>query len=249
MGKYNVPALEKAIQILDLISSSSEEYSVTEICKELDLPKATVFTTMSTLEYYNLVQKDHAGKFNIGPKMFQFGMAYTSNHSIIDLAKPFMNKLKDETDFTVHLGILHENKIMYIAKEEPDNFIKFSTYPGLRTEVHLSGLGKAIASFLNENELKQIIKSEGMIQATPNTITSLKDFKANIQNVHENGYAIEDEEGEIGVRCIAAPIINARYNTPTAISIAAHTSQLLEEDYEKVGKLVWQTAQEIARNI
>lgn len=249
MGKYNVPALEKAIHILDLISSSNEKFSVTEICAKLDLPKATVFTTMSTLEYYNLVQKDNAGKFHVGPKMFQFGMAYASNHGIVELAKPFMIKLKDKTGFTVHMGILHENQIMYIAKEEPDNFIKFSTYPGLKTGVHLSGLGKAIAAFLNEKEIEQIIKSEGIEKATPNTITSLEEFKESLKIVRDNGYAIEDQEGEIGVRCIAAPIVNARYNTPTAISITAHTSQLLEEDYAEIGELVRQSAQEIARNI
>ncbi|MGM8364290.1 IclR family transcriptional regulator [Virgibacillus sp. W0181] len=249
MGRYNVPALERAINILDLISNSKERYSVTEICSKLDLPKATVFTTMSTLEHYNLVQKDQVGKFQIGPKMFQLGMNYTSNNSIVDLAKPYMKKLMEKTGFTVHLGVLHEDHIMYIAKEEPDNFIKFSTYPGLKTEVHLSGLGKAISAFLGEEELDQIIKNVGLKGVTSKTITSAKQFKDSLEVVRKDGFAIEDEEGEIGVRCVAAPIINTRYITPTAISITAHSSQLLNDQFAEMGELVRYTAQEIARNI
>jgi len=249
VGKYNVPALERAINILDLISKSKEKFTVTEICNELDLPKATVFTTMSTLEYYNMVQKDKAGRFQIGPKMFQIGMTYASDHSIIELARPYMRKLMEKTGFTVHLGILHENHIMYIAKEEPDQFIKFSTYPGLKAEVHLTGLGKAIAAYLSEEELNHIFDEVGMKEATPNTITNYKRFKESLEDVRKNGYAIEDEEGEIGVRCIAAPLINARYVTPTAVSITAHSSQLTKDQFEEIGDLVRSTAEEISRNI
>lgn len=244
-----MPALEKAISILELISNSNEKFTLTEICENLELPKATVFTTMSTLEYYHMVQKDGTGKFQIGPKMFQLGMAYASNNSIVDLSLPFMKKLMEETGFTVHLGILHENQIMYIAKEESDNFIKFSTYPGLKTELHLSGLGKAISAYLSEEELDQIIDKIGLRKATPNTITSANKFKKSLEVVRKNGYAIEDEEGEIGVRCIAAPILNARYFTPTAISITAHSSALSKERYAEIGQFVRETAQEIARNI
>lgn len=249
LGKYNVPALEKAISILDLISNSKEKYTLTEICEKLELPKATVFTTMSTLEYFNIVQKDGTGKFQIGPKMFQLGMAYASDNSIVELAKPYMKELMEKTGYTVHLGVLHENQVMYIAKEEPDNFIKFSTYPGLKTEVHLSGLGKAISAYLSEDELDKIIKNVGLREATPNTITTVNKFKKSLDFVRKNGYAIEDEEDEIGVRCVAAPILNARYITPTAISITAHSSSLSQEQFAEIGELVRDTAQEIARNI
>lgn len=249
MGEYHVPALERTINILKLISGSKDKYTVTDICKELDIPKATVFTTMRTLEYYNMVQKDGNGGFHIGPEMFQLGMAYVSDNSIIELAKPYMKSLMEESGFTVHLGILHENQIMYIAKEEPDSFIKFSTYPGLKTKIHLSGLGKAIAAYLSESELDQIINVNGLVKATPNTITDITKFKESLMTVRKNGCAFEDEEGEIGVRCVAAPIINARHTTPTAISITAHSSQLPKEKFSKTGELVRKTAYEIARNI
>ncbi len=244
-----MPALEKAISILDLISNSKDKYTLTEICEILELPKATVFTTMSTLEYYHIVQKSNDGRFQIGPKMFQLGMAYASDSSIVELAKPYMKRLMEKTGYTVHLGILHENQVMYIAKEESDNFIKFSTYPGLKTEVHLSGLGKAITAYLSEDEIDNIIKNVGLKEATPNTITTVNEFKKSLEAVRKSGYAIEDEEGEIGVRCVAAPILNARYITPTAISITAHSSSLSREQFKEIGKKVQNVAQEIARNI
>lgn len=247
MKKYNVPALERAINILELISGSDTKYTVTEICSMLDLPKATVFTTMSTLENYNIVRKDSSGKFQIGPKLFQLGMAYASNHSITDLAKPYMKKLMETTGYTVHLGVLHEKHIMYIAKEEPNNFIRFSTYPGLKAEIHLTALGKAIAAYISEKEIDDIIESVGLKKATENTITTAKGFKESLKLVRDKGFSIEEEEGEVGVRCIAAPIINARYHTPTAISITAHISQLKKHQYNEIGELVRSTAQEISR--
>ncbi|CEI83313.1 MULTISPECIES: IclR family transcriptional regulator [Oceanobacillus] len=249
MEKYHVPALERTIKILKLISESKDTYTGTEICKMLDLPKATVFAIMKTLEYHNMVQKDLNGRFQIGPKMFQIGMTYVSDSNMIELAKPYMKRLMGESGFTVHLGILHENQIMYIAKEEPDSFIKFSTYPGLKTEIHLTGLGKAIAAYLSESELDQIVTFENLDKATPNTITDMTTFKESLRAVRQNGYAIEDEEGEIGVRCIAAPIINARHTTPTAISVTGHTSQLPKDRFSKIGELVRETAQDIAKSI
>ena len=249
MNKYNVPALEKTITILELISDSKERFTVTELCTNLDMPKATVFTIMSTLEYYKMVVKDSAGKFNIGPKLFQLGMTYASDYNVVELAKPHMQKLMESTGLTVHLGVLHENQIMYVAKEEPNNFIKFSTYPGLKTQIHLSGLGKAIAAYLNEDEINQIVKDIGFPKATPNTITSMSKFKESLQEVRENGFSIEDEEGEIGVRCIAAPILNGRHETTTAISVASHISQLKPEQFKELGELVKTTAQDISKVI
>lgn len=249
MKKYNVPALERAITILELISISKEKYSVTEICAKLSLPKATVFTIMNTLERYKMVEKDSAGRFEIGPKLFQLGMTYSSDSSLVDLAKPYMKRLMKATGFTVHLGILHENQVMYIGKEEPNTFIRFSTYPGLTTDIHLSGLGKAISAYLSDAELEQIINEVGLKKATPKTIIDTEKFKQDLEQVRERGYSIEDEEGEIGVRCIAAPIINARHQTPTAISVTAHISQLGSEEYERIGKLVKSTAQEVSRVI
>jgi len=249
MKKYHVPALERTVNILKLISSSKDKFSVTDICKELDFPKATVFAIMRTLEYYNMVQKDRSGRFQIGSEMFQLGMAYISDNNVIELARPYMKKLMEELGFTVHLGILHEDQIMYIAKEEPDSFIKFSTYPGLKTKIHLTGLGKAIAAYLSESELEQIITNMGLVEATSNTITNVTEFKESLTTVRMKGYAFENEEGEIGVKCVAAPIINARHTTPTAISITAHSSQLSEEQFSEIGELVRETAQEIAKNI
>lgn len=247
MGKYNVPALEKAIAILELISGSKEKLTSSEIGAKLSLPKATVFTTLSTLEAHNIVQKDQSGKYYIGPKLFQLGMAYASDNSIVELSKPYLKKLMEQTGFTVHLGVLHDDQVMYVAKVEPDNFIKFSTYPGMKTEIHISSLGKAIAAYLSESELDRILSKVGMAKHTPKTITSVSEFKKGLDFVRNNGYALEDEEGEIGVRCIGAPIINARYTTPTAISVTAHSSQLQPEQYAAVGEMVRATALEIAK--
>lgn len=246
MGKYSVPALEKTIAILNLISSSQDDYTITELCNQLELPKATVFTIMRSLESHRFVEKDRNGHFYIGPKLYQLGMTYALDNSIVEWSKPYLLKLMEETGFTVHLGVLEDTQIMYIAKVEPENFIKFSTYAGMTTDMHTSSLGKAIAAYLDKGKLNKILQKTGLPTHTNKSITSEEDFHQALQLVQEQGYAVEDEEGELGVRCIGAPILKSFSTTPTAISVTAPLTHLPPEKYETIGKQVQKMAEKLS---
>lgn len=250
MKKYRVPALEKAIAILELIAESEERYTITEIHKQLDISKATVFTTLNVLEEHDIVKKDEQGKYGIGVKLYQLGMSYMSNIDMIDTARPFMDDLMQSTGMTVHLGVLDQNEVLYVDKVEPDSFIKFSTFPGMRSDVHINSLGKAICAYLSEAELEQLMTAQGLSRYTPNTITDPQAFKTSLQHIRQSGYAIENEEGEIGVCCIGAPIFD--YNGERAIaavSVAGHSSKLLPELFATIGETVKGTARAISKEL
>jgi DNA-binding IclR family transcriptional regulator len=247
MNKYKVPALEKAIAILDLLANSDKGFSITEFHTMLNIPKATVFTTLSVLEEYQIVKKDDKGKFQIGPKLYFFGMRYTKNNNLIDISRPHLIKLMEETRFTVYLGILEEGKVLYVDKHEPDSFIKFTSYPGMRSEIHITGIGKAIAAFLPENELELMLRKD-LKKYTEKTITTLEAFKKSLNTVRTNGYAVEDEEEQVGVRCIGAPIFNSRDKVIAAISVATLTSQLPMERSAEIGKKIQETAMKISKD-
>lgn len=250
MAKYSVPALEKAIAILDLIASSEKNYTITEIHKALDISKATVFTILNVLEAHDIVKKDSKGGYGIGVKLYQLGLSYISRVDLVKIARPHLEDLMQETGYTVHLGVLDEGELLYVDKVEPDTFIKFSTFPGMRSEMHITSLGKAISAFLDEEELDRIIAEKGLSRHTPRTITDVDEFKQALTRIRHNGYAIEDEEGEIGVRCIGAPVFNNNGNeVVAAVSIAGHTSQLAPESFVEVSERVQATAKAISKEL
>ncbi|GAB2537839.1 IclR family transcriptional regulator [Gracilibacillus alcaliphilus] len=250
MKKYSVPALEKAIAILSMIATRNHKTTVTEIHKHLELSKATVFTILNVLESYDMVKKNKQGEYEIGVKLYELGMSYMSKIDLASVAKPYMEELMECTGCTVHLGVLDEGKVLYVAKEEPDTFIKFSTFPGLKSDFHITSLGKAIAAYMDEEKVDEILSAEGLPRHTDKTVTDINMFKQALKEIKKAGYALEDEEGELGVRCIGAPIFSHKDESVIgAVSIANHTSRLQFDVSEDLIRQVQATAKAISRNL
>ncbi|MCD9026250.1 IclR family transcriptional regulator [Cohnella silvisoli] len=249
MKKYSVPAIDKTMAIFKLFAESEQDYTVTEIHSQLDIPKGTVFMILSVLEGYGMVKKDTHGCYSLGPKIYELGMAYMTKIDIKQIAKPFMNRLAQETKFTAHLGIMSDNRILFVEKVELQSFIKFSTFPGMRSDIHNSSLGKAIAAFLPEEEVDRAIEAVGMGRYTPNTITEPELFKQVLSRIRINGYSIEDEEGEIGVRCVGAPIFDHEGKVIAAISITALKSDLPADLLPVIGEKIKETAVAISKEL
>ncbi|CDQ38676.1 MULTISPECIES: IclR family transcriptional regulator [Virgibacillus] len=248
MAKYNVPALEKAISILNLIASPERKYTVTEIHKTLDISKTTVFSILKVLETHDIVKKNEKGEYKIGVKLYELGMAYISEVDMVKIARPYLNKLMNKTGYTVHLGVLDEGEVLYVDKVEPNSFIRFSTFPGLRTDFHITSLGKVIAAYLKEEELEQLIDQKGLTRHTDRTITDSSKLKHSLQQIREKGYALEDEEEEIGVRCIGVPVFNGD-KVVASISIVGHTSMLTFTNLDELVKELQQTAMAVSKEL
>ena len=249
MKKYSVPALEKAMAILDLLDKSDEDYTVTEIHTQLDIPKATAFMILNVLESYNVVKKSKHGRYSLGPRIYTLGMSYMTKMDLKKVAKPHLEQLSRDTGFTTHLGIIADNGLLFIDKVEIQAFIKFSTFPGMRSDLHSTSMGKAIVAFLEEEELNRVIDSIEMGMYTPNTITDKDKFKHALIRIRETGYAVEDEEGEIGVRCIGAPIFDIDKKVVAAVSITALKSELTVDMFQQVGNKVMETARDISSDL
>lgn len=249
MKKYSVPALEKALAILDLLDKSDEDYTVTEIHTRLDIPKATAFMILNVLESHNVVKKSKHGRYSLGPKIYTLGMSYMTKMDLKKIAKPHLEQLSKETGFATHLGIIAENQLLFIDKVEIQSFIKFNTFPGMRTDLHSTSMGKAIIAFLDEEEKNQIVDTIEMGRYTPNTITDKNKLKEFLSRIRETGYAIEDEEGEIGVRCIGAPIFDIDKKVVAAVSVTALKSDLTVDLFTHVGMKVMEAANDISKDL
>lgn len=249
MRTYNVPALEKAIAILELLAASEHALTTTEIFTPLGIPKATVFMLLNVLERHGMVRKQDNNRYTIGVKLYNLGITYISQLDIVELSHPHLEALMRETRFTSHLGVIHDRRVLFIDKVEPNSFIRFSTFPGMRSDIHMSSLGKAIAAYLPEHELDAIVAEVGLGAYTPNTITTATGFANELAKVRQQGFAVEDEEGELGVRCVGSAIFNNTGKVVAAVSVTALCSQIEPAAFAAIGQTVNNTAARISAEL
>lgn len=247
--KYNVPALEKALAIIETLSDMDEPIGVSELCKLLDIPKTSVFFILNTLDKHQYILKTEDGRYKLGTRFISIGLSVLNKIDIRAIAKPFMLELLRETGFTIHLAVLDGYEAMYIDKVENQAFVKFSTYIGQRLPLHASGVGKALACHLTDEQLDELHQTKGLPAKTENTITSLKEFKIAIETYRKQGYAIEDEEGEVGIRCIGSSILDHDGIQLAAISITALRSDLPAHEIQIVGEKVKAIALKISSQL
>ncbi|CAN5384060.1 IclR family transcriptional regulator [soil metagenome] len=247
MRTYRVPALEKSIAILELLAQSDRALTATEIHLEVGVPKATAFMVLAVLERHQMVKKDAENRYTLGVKLYELGATYVSKLDVVEVGRPHLEALMAQTGLTSHMGSIYAQRTLFIDKIEPASFVRFSTFPGMRSDVHISSLGKAIAAFLDEADLVAIIETIGLGKYTDRSITTELGFREELQRVRILGYSVEDEEGELGIRCIGAPVFDNRGYVIAAVSVCGLVSQISELDYPRLGAVVRQMANTISR--
>lgn len=247
--KYTVPALARAFEILDMLSMSSIGMTKMEIARKLNIPYSTAFNLLSTLEQYNYVRKDEeSGKYYLGLKLLSLGGTQMKDINLRDASSPYLEKLVRQTGITGHLAILDRGEAIYIDRKEPQGFIKINSWIGKRNYIHTSAVGKALAAYLPDKEL-QSCWGKGLPKRTAKTIGSFKQLKEEMVRVRERGYAIDDEEDEVGGRCIAAPIFDGTGSAIAAIGLSGIVSQLSEERLPEIAEMICNCAAQISARL
>ncbi|GIN70605.1 IclR family transcriptional regulator [Bacillus sp. J14TS2] len=239
--EYSVPAIERAIMILNALSD--REMTIHEIHSELGIPKTTAFVILNTLEKHHLIDKKNDGTFCLGHQTFQWGMSYYNRIDLVKIAHPLIEQLVKNTPYTAHLAVLSDNQPIYIDKAEGNGFVRFATSIGQRLPLLSSGVGKALAPLFSEDELENILVKE---KKKKQHIANLKD---ELNFLKQNGYAIEDEEMEEGIRCLAAPVYGLRGNIMASISITALSRDLPAVKFPEWGEKAKTTATEISHQL
>jgi DNA-binding IclR family transcriptional regulator len=206
MADYRVPALERAFQIIDMLERSSLGLTKTDIAKSLHLPYSSIFNLLNTLEVHSYARKDaESGRYYCGPKFMNGHRLQADDGTLKRAVTPLMRDLIAGTSFTSHLAVLRGGDAVYIEKREPVGFFRLNTWVGQRVYVHTSAVGKALVCELLKDEVREIWK-RGLPRRTPKTVTSFRAFWDELRRTRERGYALDDEEDQIGGRCVAVPI-------------------------------------------
>jgi IclR family KDG regulon transcriptional repressor len=234
-------AVESAFRILELMARSEAGIRVSEVARTLQLPKATVFRVLYTLQEIGYARKDPVSRSYVSVQ----GGTWTSHdegrETLKRVARPYMEKLLSRFEQTVNLAVLNRGQVFYAEILEGLRSIRMSANVNTYAPVHTTGVGKSMLAFLHPMEAEEILKKRPLTKLTPKTITSVREQVKAFKKIREQGYSVDNEETETGARCVAAPIFNAQGRSVAAISVSGPVSHIS-------GSVVGQIAQALVES-
>ena len=252
--KNLVQTIERMSSIFDALGQNQEGISVKKLSEKVNLPMGTTHRLLKSLAYFGFVGQDVGSKqYHLGFKLVELGNALLNQLDLRTEARPHLINLAQTTDETVHLVILDQEKVLYLDKVESEenlSGLRMASKVGMRISAHSCAVGKVLLAALSKKELKKFIKVRGLPKRTKKTITDEDEFMAHLKLVRTQGYAIDDEENEPGIRCVAAPIWNEMGHVVAAISISGPTIRITRKMIdEKLKNQVMDTALEISHKL
>ena len=245
---YLLPSVDRVISVLEFLAQSKRGCSVSEISRNLALPKSSTFLILATLLRRGYLQKNaETGKYYFGVNLIKLSRRVLENLDLHDVAKSSLNSLMKKTGLTVHLAVLADNAAVLIDRACPRGSNVGADWIGRTLDINCTGVGKALVAFLSEDQFNLLIKSKSFARHNDNTIVTVKALKRELARVRELGYALDDEEDEIGLRCIGTPIFGVDQKTVAAVSVAGTTADIPLERVQTLAATVKQTAAEISR--
>lgn len=245
-----IQSVERALSILNLFDEYSPELKITEISERMHLNKSTVHSLLKTLHKNGYIDQDtDSGKYRLGMKLFERGNFVVYNLDIRSVAKKYLLDLSMKTGHTLHLVILEGKEGVYIDKVEGTSADVVYSRIGRRATLHSSGVGKVLVAFRKEEEISNILEGYVFEKRTANTFTNKQDFLDELEKIREQGYAIDHEENEPGICCVALPIRNHTGEVIAAFSLSMPTPQLNSEQLNRIIPMMKQTADKISRQM
>jgi DNA-binding IclR family transcriptional regulator len=204
--------------------------SLGELTAAIGLHKSTVHRLLMVLEGHRLVDKSSLhGHYRLGMKLFELGSRAVANLNLRERARPRLEWLVSQTGETVHLCVMDRGEMLYIDKLEPERSLRISSTIGKRVGVHCSAVGKAMLACLPERTAREILRQRGMAVRTSHTLTAPDELIADLERTRNRGYALDNEEAEEGVCCVAAPIFDGVGKAIAAISISGPAFRFNQE--------------------
>ncbi|UOF90262.1 IclR family transcriptional regulator [Fodinisporobacter ferrooxydans] len=250
MEEYTVKSVDKACMLMEIISDYEDGVGITELAEKVGMYKSTVHRLLNTLAARGYIEQDPGtGKYKLGYRVLDLGMKLLTGIDLRRESAPFLHKLAMESNEVVHLAVLDHGEIVYIDKVESSNTTRMHSRVGKRVPVHGTGLGKAILAFLPPSEAVAIIDRYGLKPITPYTITDRNQLLDALDETRKLGYALDIEENEIEVCCVAAPIWDYNNKVVAAISVSGPSFRMTHDRLQEMVPFVTQTAYQISERL
>ncbi len=236
--------------MLEAAAQEPEGLSNAEISRKLQIPKSSASYILRTLEKQGYLHRDEqSGKYRVGLKILSLSRGALSGIDVREVALPIMRHLMEKTNLTCHLAILDGPEAVYIEKVEPHGFIRMDTWVGRRMRVHATSVGKALVAHISQQQLEKIISDRSMERRTAKTITTLPRLLKELEKVRTQGYAVDDEENNMGARCLGAPIFNQQGAIEASLGLSGTINQVNAQTMPRIVEALKDAARHISMQL
>lgn len=239
-------AIEKTLLVLEAIINNTR---FTDVVEATGLAKATTHRILSTLVDSRFVTLDSDGSYLPGPKILSLAGRALASIDISAIAQPFVDELVGDVKSTVHVGVVNGDEIVYLIRSDSHKPYQMPSRVGHSIPMHSSGIGKVVLGDRTDEEVKNFVVRAGLHERTKNTITTLEGLLAELAKVREQGYALDNQENELGVACVAAPIHDHTGTIKYGVSISTITLEHTIEQVEAMSATVIATARKISASL
>ena len=244
-------SVEKVLRIIEVMSTRRGPMRLQDIAAASELPSSTAIRFLNTLSQYNYVVQDpDSSRYALTLKICKIANEVHAQISVRDVIRPHILKLSDMCGESACTAIAEGAQVVYIdVVEGPDQMLRTLQRIGKRAPLHSTGVGKCLLLNYSDAELATLAEATGLESLTEHTVTEIEGLKAEIDRVRADGYALDDEECELGVRCVAAPVRDFSGDVVAAISISGPASRMTGERIERVKDRVRSTAAAISTQL
>lgn len=238
----SVQSVERAAELLELLADAGGEAALSELAATTGLPLPTIHRLMRTLLALGYVRQLPSRRYALGPRLIRLGES--AGRQLGNAARPYLAQIAAELGESANLAMIDRDMAVYVAQASSGQSMRMFTEVGRRVYTHCTGVGKAVLAQLDDGTVREIVRRVGMPAMTEHSITDVETLLAELATIRERGYAIDEGEQEIGVRCYAVQVPEAP--TPTALSVSGPDSRVTDAFGERAVPLLQRRAAEIS---
>lgn len=248
-AQNTIKSLDRAMEVLEHLSETSGA-TLSKLSGDLGQAPASVYRVLYTLEARGIVDFDASAQtWHIGAGAFLIGSRFLRRTSLVERARPVLRSLMQATGETANLGVAQNGLVLFVSQVETHATIRAFFAPGTMSPMHASGIGKALLAQMDADQVAQILDSQGLERFTGYTLVERGALLADLAHSRTRGYAIDAEEKNIGMRCIAAPIFDVHGEAVAGISVSGPSSRIPDHVIAGMAEEVIKAAREVTMGI
>ncbi|MGB0845333.1 MAG: IclR family transcriptional regulator [Thiolinea sp.] len=241
--------LGKAMAVLEVIAEAKTPLRFTELLQRIDQPRGTLHRQLSNLVEEGLLTQRRDGVYELGAHLLYLASRAWSQNSMRTVAEPLLWELQEKTGETVHLAVLQELKVIYLDKVESQQSVRMHSQIGNASPLYCTGVGKAMLSALPDKTVREMLKQIQFQRHTEHTLANARELRKELTLIRRQGFAEDREEHQVGIRCVAAPVVTEDGQLTCAISATAPIFRLQPGQLEQWQVWVTDTAKQIGQHL
>ncbi len=245
----NVRALERALLLMGIIADA-DSLSLTELSQRAGMPASTAHRLLVTLQNFGYLEfREDTQQWSVGVEAFRIGGSFARRIKVVDAGRPMLRDLMEQTGETANMAIADDGDVVFVSQVETHEPIRAFHRPGTRAHMHASGIGKALLAHFDPPALDRWMRTKGLVAYTDNTISDPETLRHEMEATRARGWAIDNEERTLGMRCVAAAVYNSFGEAIAGISVSGPTVRIPDDVLTEYGVLVRRTADRVTDSI